>query len=130
MVKFNHFVSAKFRILVCTLTLIFTVQFNLSAQSFLPIYQNGSGEFETDLTIGGDVEDENYLLVGPSKIVIDSGGNIFVLDSQDNCIKKYDAKGKFLKTFSSGGKGPGEILNCYKMSIDPNDNIVTYSITS
>ena len=127
MFKLN-FKLAIFKLLFCLTIILLTARFDLLAQSFLPVYQNGSGEFETDLTIGGDVEDEDYLLVGPSKIVVDSGGNIFVLDSRENCIKKYDAKGNFLKTVSSAGKGPGEIMTCYQMSIDPKNNIVTYDL--
>ncbi len=101
---------------------------NISAQSFLPFYQNGSGNLKLDYIVGGDTEDEDYMLVRPSKIEVDSKGNLFVLDSQESCIKKFDSKGKHLVTFGREGKGPGEISKSYQMVIDPNDNIVIYEL--
>ena len=98
----------------------------IPAKSFLSIYKKGIGTLEADLTIGGDDEDENYIFSQPVKICVDSKGNIFVLDFQENCIKKYDALGKYVRTISRSGKGPGEILNPSQMAIDPNDNIVTW----
>lgn len=99
-----------------------------SAQSFLPIYKKGFGTFEVDLTIGGDADDENYIFSSPSKICVDPKGNIFVLDSGENHIKKFDSKGKDIKTFSRAGKGPGEILSCYQMAANPEGHIVTYDL--
>ena len=98
----------------------------IPAKSFLSIYKKGIGTLEADLTIGGDDEDENYIFSQPVKICVDSKGNIFVLDFQENCIKKYNALGKYEKTISKAGKGPGEILNPLQMALDPNDNIVTW----
>ncbi|HDL19447.1 MAG TPA: 6-bladed beta-propeller [Bacteroidetes bacterium] len=100
----------------------------LYAQSFLPVYQKGSGELITDLTIGGDVGGEEYLLSGPGRIAVDENGNIFVLDSRENHIKKFDAAGKYIKTFAKKGKGPGEILQAYQMGMEPDGNIVTWDL--
>lgn len=97
-----------------------------SAQFFLPLYQRGEIEFEIDLTIGGDVEDEAYLLNRPSRICVDEAGNIFILDSGENHIKKYDDQGKFIKTFGGPGKGPGEILNCDHMVITSQGHLITW----
>ena len=101
---------------------------NITARSFLPIYQKGYGQLEIDTTIGGETEDENYIFSQPVDICVDSKGNIYVLDFQENCIKKYDALGKYKKTISHAGKGPGEILNPIQMEIDLNDNIVTWDL--
>jgi len=101
---------------------------NLAAQSFLPIYKKGYGMFEVDLTIGGDVDDENYIFTSPGKICVDPKGNIFVLDPGESQVKKFDPSGKHLKTFSRAGKGPGEILSCYQMATNPEGHIVTYDL--
>lgn len=99
---------------------------HFSAQSFLPIYQKGYTQLEIDMIIGSETEDENYIFSQPVKVCVDSKENIYVLDFQENCIKKYDTLGKYVKTISRAGKGPGEILNPSQMSIDSNDNIVTW----
>ena len=98
----------------------------VNAQSFLPIYKRGSGSLEVDLKIGGDVDEEEYILNSPTSIAIDSKDNIFVLDYGDRCIKKYDKNGKHIITFSKEGQGPGEIEAALRMVIDSNDNIVIY----
>ena len=99
---------------------------NIIARSFLPIYQKGYSQLEIDMIIGGETEDENYIFSQPVKVCVDSKGNIFVLDFQENCIKKYDTLGKYIKTISRSGKGPGEIINPFQMAVDPNGNIVTW----
>ena len=101
---------------------------SVKAQSYLPFYQNGEIDFEADLTIGGDVEDEAYLLNQPSRICVYDAGNIFVLDSGENHIKKYDNQGQFIKTFSGPGKGPGEILNCFTMELSAQGDLITWDL--
>jgi sugar lactone lactonase YvrE len=81
-----------------------------------------------EITIGGNVADENYLLSGPSKIAVDAKGNLLVLDSKENCLKKFDGNGKHVMTFGKAGKGPGEILQAYQMAIDPKDHVVIYEL--
>ncbi|UCG52043.1 MAG: hypothetical protein JSW58_00365 [Candidatus Latescibacterota bacterium] len=99
---------------------------NLSAQSFLPVYQNGSGEFEIDYVIGGDIDDEEYFFFSPRDVGLDSQENLFVLDYKGYCIKKFDPEGAHLKTFGRQGEGPGEMMGPVKMAIDPDDNVVIY----
>ncbi len=43
-----------------------------------------------------------------SNIAVDSGDNIYIVDDKTNTVKKFDGKGKFLKSFGRIGKGPGE----------------------
>jgi len=120
----------KFKILAAffSICLIFNFFSSLSGQSLAPIYQKGSATLVADLTIGGDTEDENYLLSGPSRVCLDSKGNIFILDSKESHIKKFNATGKYIKTFSGPGNGPGEIQTCFQMAIDPTDKLVTYDL--
>jgi len=78
------------------------------------------------MTIGGDTEDENYLLNKPVKMCVDNKENIFVLDYGESHIKKFDTNGKHIKTFSGPGKGPGEIERCTGMAMHPEGQIVTW----
>lgn len=79
------------------------------AQSFLAAYQKGSGEFELEYTIGGDIEDEDCFLARPIDLALDATGSLFVLDMGNCCIKKFDPAGRFLQTFGREGDGPGEM---------------------
>ena len=58
------------------------------------------GELET--------EDENIAFHIPSDIVIDEQGNIYILDSGNHRIQKFDPEGNYLASFGRKGQGPGE----------------------
>jgi len=97
-----------------------------STQSFLPVYQAGSGTFVVDYVIGGDIDDEDYFLYQPTDLALDSQDNLFVLDYKGFCIKKFDPEGRHIKTFGRKGEGPGEMMNAFYMAAFPNDQIVIY----
>ncbi len=65
-------------------------------------------EFIVDLSIGEEEYDENYMFSAPRDIDADSQGNIYVLDSREFTIKKYDSQGKHIKNIGRFGQGPGE----------------------
>lgn len=56
----------------------------------------------------GVEEDENYLFFGPAEVQIDHEGNIYILESRGNSIKKYDKDFKYITTIGKEGMGPGE----------------------
>jgi len=66
----------------------------------------------------GNIEslDENVLFYMPADIAFDSKDNIYILDSGNHRIQKFDANGKYLATFGRQGEGPGEFQ--YPMSLD------------
>jgi DNA-binding beta-propeller fold protein YncE len=70
----------------------------------------------------GDVDttDENLAFNYPSDIAMDASGNIYVLDSANNRIQKFDPEGKYLATFGRKGQGPGEFYNPDSIDIDAN----------
>ncbi len=72
-------------------------------ESFKPI------EFIVDLSIGEEEDDENYMFSSPRYIDADSQGNIYVLDSREFTVKKYDSQGKHVKNIGRFGHGPGEL---------------------
>jgi len=53
-------------------------------------------------------EDENYMFDRPLSATEDHGGNIFILDSQEGCIKKFTSDGTYIMEFGRKGQGPGE----------------------
>lgn len=72
-----------------------------------------------------DSDDDNYAFFRPRDVVCDSGGNIFVLDTGNSRIMKYDPQGKYIRKFGRAGQGPAEFRNPLSISIDNNGNLVT-----
>ncbi|UCE41200.1 MAG: NHL repeat-containing protein [Candidatus Aminicenantes bacterium] len=74
----------------------------------------------------GDLEsdDENVLFYMPSDIAVDEEGNVYVLDSGNHRIQKFDPQGNFLASFGRRGQGPGEFQ--YPQSIDIDENGLMY----
>jgi DNA-binding beta-propeller fold protein YncE len=66
----------------------------------------------------GDLEsdDENVLFYMPADIAVDEEGNVYVLDSGNHRIQKFDPQGNFIASFGRRGQGPGEFQ--YPQSID------------
>lgn len=82
-----------------------------------PKYDKPIAEVEFIYQIGElEPEDENYMFNFPISVAVDENGNVFVLDSKESCIKKFDVWGKYLTRFGRAGQGPGE-LN-HPMTID------------
>ena len=59
----------------------------------------------------------------PSDIEIDNEGNIYILDSGNFCVKKFDKNGNFLRRYGKKGKGPGEFTEGNYLEIDHIGNI-------
>ena len=114
-------------VLLAFVTLLFASPAN--AQSFLPVYERGYGEFVVDQIIGGDIDDEENYLYIPTDMGLDSSQNLFVLDYKGFCLKKVDGKGAHLATFSRKGEGPGEMLRGFRIAVDPNDVVALYDLS-
>lgn len=73
----------------------------------------------------GDLEsdDENVLFYMPSDIAADEEGNVYVLDSGNHRIQKFDSEGNFLTSFGRHGQGPGEFQYPQSIDIDNEGNM-------
>jgi len=54
-------------------------------------------------------EDENYMLYKPRDVARDIEGNIYIIDSGNYRVQKFNAEGEFLASFGRQGQGPGEV---------------------
>ena len=68
------------------------------------------GEMESD--------DENVIFYMPSDIAFDSQGNVYVLDTGNHRIQKFDSGGEYLATIGREGQGPGEFQYPQALAID------------
>ena len=82
-----------------------------------PIYREIVFDLEEDLSIGND-EDENYLFYRAMDIEVDKRANIYVLDSGNYRIQKFDQSGNYLLTIGKRGQGPGEFSRPFQIQID------------
>jgi len=71
-----------------------------------------------------ETEDENYQLYYPMDVARDKEGNIYILDSFNFRVAKFNSEGEFLTSFGKQGQGPGELS--FPMAIQIDDNCNTY----
>lgn len=71
----------------------------------------------------GSDEKEEEIFFRVIDIKVDPDGNIFILDSGNNCIKKFSRHYKFLGETGKQGQGPGEMMNPLGLAIDTKGNV-------
>lgn len=54
-------------------------------------------------------ENNRYLLTSPSDMAFDKDEYVYILDTQEHTIFKFDVNGKFIKSIGKKGEGPGEM---------------------
>jgi DNA-binding beta-propeller fold protein YncE len=59
-------------------------------------------------------------LIWPSGLALDAEGNLFVADTRNHRIQKFDSNGQFLATWGSAGSGDGQFNFIWG---DPNHNL-------
>jgi hypothetical protein len=57
----------------------------------------------------------------PGGVTVDNNGNIYVADSGNQRIVKFNSEGKFLKSFGTKGQGPGEFLSPWQLAVYNNE---------
>jgi len=82
-----------------------------------PLYGKIKLELEEDLSIGRE-DDENYMFFRVRGIAIDGQQNIYVTDSGNYRIQKFDRSGVYLQTIGRQGQGPGEFEWTMELRID------------
>jgi hypothetical protein len=74
-------------------------------------------------TIGGLGADEHRSFHEPNDILRDRAGNIYILDSGNDRIQKFDPSGKYIMTIGRKGQGPGEFQGALYMDFDQGNNL-------
>ena len=86
--------------------------------------QNPKVALEFVQKIGGmDAVDDNYIMFKIWDVVRDQKGNIYILDSGDCRIQKFDAQGRYMATIGRRGNGPAEFGSPVNLNIDDNDRL-------
>ncbi len=87
-----------------------------------PVYGEILLELEEELSIGSE-DDDNYLFYDPRNISVDNQKNIYILESGNHRIQKFDKDGNYLQTIGKEGQGPGEFERPYSFVLDKSNNI-------
>lgn len=89
------------------------------------------GEFifdlKEDLSIGGDPTQENYYIARGGWFSVDNEGNIYVCDTGNRRVHKYDSSGKYIMTIGRVGQGPGEYQFPSQVFLDSQGNLCVSS---
>jgi streptogramin lyase len=61
--------------------------------------------------------------VSPYGVAVDSSGNIYVADSFNDRIQKFDSVGNFITKWGSGGEEEGQFFGAYGVAVDSSGNV-------
>lgn len=73
-------------------------------------------------------KEESAILIRPGGLAI-GGENIYVLDSEDGCVRLFDLRGNYLGSIGRPGKGPGEFNRPEELCLDVTNNRVVVADT-
>lgn len=59
----------------------------------------------------------------PFDVAVDSVGDLYVSDTFNDRVQKFDKAGAFLQTFGSSGSGPGEFSAVRSVAVGPDDHV-------
>jgi uncharacterized protein (TIGR03663 family) len=85
-------------------------------------YAKGKREVSATL-IWGSQGKGNGQFQDPRGIAVDAEGNVYVVDSGNHRIQKFDSNGKFLAQWGSQGTGPGQFQEPWGIAVDAKGNV-------
>ena len=77
----------------------------------------------TFVTKWGSSGTANGQFLGPIGVAVDSSGNVYVTDSHNNRIQKFDSNGTFITKWGSNGSADGQFGNQSYIALDSSDNV-------
>jgi len=71
----------------------------------------------------GSLGSSNGQFKHPANAALDSKGNLWVADENNNRIQEFNEKGEFVRAFGSAGSGDGQLSHPAGVAVDPKGNI-------
>jgi hypothetical protein len=91
-----------------------------------PMYPKAVLSLREDLKIGEAEGQKEYVFGVIGSIAVDPEENIYISDSKEIHIKKFDRNGKYLKTIGRKGQGPGEFEQVTRIMIDLRKHLTAF----
>jgi hypothetical protein len=88
-----------------------------------PLYGGLVFDLEEDLSIGNE-EDDDYLFYRILDIQVDKEENIYILESGNVRVQKFDKNGNYICTIGGKGQGPGEYQRLSQLIINEKEGTV------
>ena len=76
-----------------------------------------------DTTIFGSLGSGDGQLDDPTGVAVDSKGDVWVADTENNRVEEFSPSGEYLSQFGSEGTGDGQFRGPAGIAIGPNDNL-------
>ena len=76
------------------------------------------------LNMFGGKGSENGQLVAPHSLDIDKEGNVYVTDTGNNRIQKFDSDGNFVLKWGEEGTNNGQFIKLHDIAVDPSGKYV------
>ncbi len=83
----------------------------------LDLYKTGRVVIEPDSAFGKSVDWGSFFFDNRQDMAVGPDGSIFVANTMENCILKFDAAGRLVKKFGQKGQGPGDLISPMDLSI-------------
>jgi len=80
-------------------------------------------KFKEELSLGVEEGEEYLVFYGYPRVAVDPELNIFVLDTRNHRLLKFDKMGRFIWKTGRRGQGPGEFQNPSQVEINPSGDI-------
>ena len=77
----------------------------------------------TYLTQFGSAGSGNGQFEYPLGIAVDSSNNVYVADSDNNRVEKFDRNGNYLTQWGSLGSGNGQFIDPVGIAVDSSNNV-------
>jgi len=105
---------------ICFASGLFPAFSGAQDKTLAEIYKTGKIRFIPEITITDETLGGKDFFAGATDIAINGKGAVYVCDSRGNNIKKFDSRGKYLKTIGKQGQGPGDFNYPIEMEIAGN----------
>lgn len=73
-----------------------------------------------------NIDNSDYFFRNIKMVRTDSEGNVYIVDSGNPTVKKYDSTGMFTETIGRRGRGPGEFQEISAFTIDSDDRLIIF----
>jgi tripartite motif-containing protein 71 len=116
--------SKQEKIIIITLfALIIVVIGMMSTPAKMRNERQVSTQPQNILDTGGGPGADRGFFATPKDIGVDKEGNIYIVDSKNNRIQKFNSAGNFILAFGKEGDGPGDFKEPCGIDIGPTGNV-------